>query len=277
MYKMVIADDEQIIRKGLLSIKWNEYDIEVIGVAKNGIELQELIDGNEFHVLLTDIRMPGASGLEMAQYLCQINPMSKTILLTGYDDFNYAKQAIHAGVFDYILKPSSPEEIIECVKRACVTIEKEKNAEDTMRKMEEQIKDYEQIVGICELTKEEPANTDIRDIVTYIYQNYAEELTLASLAEQFHFSTVYISSYIKKNTGHTFLEILTSIRMYYAAIYLKETKMKNSEIGQRIGIQDERYFGQVFKKSYGITPYEFRKRKDDVGNNLKFLGQEIIE
>lgn len=79
------------------------------------------------------------------------------------------------------------------------------------------------------------------------------------LAEEFHYTTVYLSYYIKKETGYTFLEILNSVRMYYAAKYLKETKLKNGEICRRIGIADERYFGQVFKKKYGLPPYEFRK------------------
>ena len=81
------------------------------------------------------------------------------------------------------------------------------------------------------------------------------------LAEHFPFSTVYLSYYVKKNTEHTFLEILTSVRMYHAARLLTETNLKNAEIGMRIGIPDERYMGQVFKKTYNMTPYEYKKQK----------------
>lgn len=95
------------------------------------------------------------------------------------------------------------------------------------------------------------------------------------LAEEFHFSTVYLSYYIKRYTNHTFLEILTSIRMFHAAKLLKGSNLKNGEIGQRVGVPDERYFGQVFKKTYGITPYEYRKSNISPKISLSELVQNV--
>ena len=111
-------------------------------------------------------------------------------------------------------------------------------------------------------------------IIRYIYDNFSSNLSLSVLAEKFHFSTVYLSHMIKKETGFTFLEILSSVRMYHAALYLKETKLKNGEICHRVGILDERYFGQVFKKQYNMTPYEYRKLGENVKNPFeKFLNE----
>lgn len=81
-----------------------------------------------------------------------------------------------------------------------------------------------------------------------------------------------MSHYIKKETGYTFLEILTSVRMYYAARYLKETRLRNGEICHKIGVPDERYFGQLFKKYYDMTPYEYRKTGENITNPFqKFM------
>ncbi len=258
-YKIVIADDEKLIRTGLLSLPWSEHHIEVIGVAQNGIEAQELINSTLFDILLTDIRMPGMGGVELAKLLKSINPAAKTILLSGYSEFAYAQQAISIGVHDYILKPSTPDEIINCVLSACKRIDDDRKLHQQIEDLQTSVKGYQNVLGASDVVNESNKSTDIQDILTYIYSHYAENLTLSALAEQFYFSNVYMSYYIKKYTGHTFLEILTSVRMYHVARLLRETKMKNREIAMNVGISDERYLGQVFKKAYGLTPYEYRK------------------
>lgn len=277
MYRVVIADDEQMIRNGLASLKWADFNMEVIAIARNGVEAEEIIDSTEFELLITDIKMPGMSGLELAKNLAAANPRAKTILLSGYGEFEYARTAISIGVFEYILKPSTPAQILDCARRACEQIEKESIKEEHVAQLRDKIGSYEQLVGSEEVLKE-GGNTDIKDILKYIYAHYKDPLTLAALAGEFHFSTVYLSSYIKKYTEHTFLEILTSVRMYHAAKFLKETKLKNAEIGGRIGIPDERYFGQVFKKTYGMTPHEYRKSSIQPNVSLdRILSREELE
>jgi len=259
MYKVVLADDEQLIRRGLMNLDWEANDMEIVVVAKNGIEVQEVIDSQTFDLLITDIKMPGMNGLELARNLAETNHSAKTILLSGYGEFDYAQKAIAIGVYDYILKPSTPEEIIDCAKKACEAIAAERSHHNEVEEMKDKLDSYEELVGTKQIIDGPDDNTDIREILKYIYVNYDQPLTLSVLAADFHFSSVYLSYYIKKYTEHTFLEILTAVRMFHAAKLLKETKLKNAEIGNRIGIQDERYFGQVFKKTYGMTPYEYRK------------------
>ncbi|MCD7956279.1 MAG: response regulator [Lachnospiraceae bacterium] len=263
VYRMVIADDEKMIREGLAGMKWEAWQIAVIGVAKNGLEAQEYIDSEEFDVLLTDIKMPGMGGVELAKNLQKTNPSAKTILLSGYGEFSLAQQAIGSGVFDYILKPSTPDQILESVKRACDAIAGERQSKQYVRSLEKKVDGYREVLGVREVLENPEKSANIHDMLSYIYTHYAENLTLSALAEQFYFSPVYMSSYIKRHTGHTFLEILTSVRMFHTARLLAETTLKNREIGMRVGIPDERYLGQVFKKTYGITPYEYRKTASD--------------
>jgi len=276
MYRLLIVDDEQIIRQGLSLLPWEENEIEVVAILKNGIEAEEWINSNEIDILLTDIRMPGISGIDLARIAFQTYPNAQVVLLTGYGEFEYAKEAITLGVFDYILKPSTPAEIIACIKRACQRFQEEKNTKVKLKKMESELQDYSMLIKPSEsLTESQEDRID--KIIRFIYANYDKELTLSVLAAEFHFTTVYLSHYIKKATGYTFLEILTSVRMYYAARYLKETSMKNGEICHKVGVPDERYFGQLFKKSYEMTPYEYRKMGGNVSNPFqKFMENKNV-
>lgn len=258
MYKLAIADDEYMIRQGLSGLAWKEHGIDLVGTFENGIEAAEWVNSHELDILMTDIRMPGMSGLDLAKLAMGNYPNIKVILLSGYEEFEYAREAMRFGAFDYILKPSTPDAIISCVKRACEKYEQERQEQERVERLSAEMESYSVLVKPPEDLIAE-SKGGIRQIIQYIYAHYNTELTLAVLAEEFHYTTVYLSYYIKKETGYTFLEILNSVRMYYAARYLKETKLKNREICYRIGMADERYFGQVFKKKYGLPPYEFRK------------------
>ena len=124
MVGMVIADDELIIRQGLMSIDWNKYGVKVLGIAANGNEALSMVISKQPQVLITDIRMPGMDGLKLIEAAKEQIPEIQSILLTGYEDFNYAKTAISLGAVDYILKPSDPDEIIEAVLKAKIKLMK---------------------------------------------------------------------------------------------------------------------------------------------------------
>ena len=117
--RLLIVDDEVIIRTGLASvIAWHELGIELLHPAASAEEaLTRLVEGRP-HILMTDIRMSGKSGLELAEEALHLLPELEVIILSGYDDFSYAQQAIRNGVTDYLLKTSKPEEIIKTVLQA---------------------------------------------------------------------------------------------------------------------------------------------------------------
>jgi two-component system response regulator YesN len=119
MYKVLIIDDESIIRKGIKNIiNWKQLDCEVCADASDGIEGIELIKKYLPEIIITDIRMPGLDGLGMIKQVKGIVPNSKIIILTGYRDFDYVQEAIKCGAFDFLLKPSKIEELTSVVARA---------------------------------------------------------------------------------------------------------------------------------------------------------------
>ena len=108
MYTIVIADDETELRQALIRrIDWESVGFQVVGEAENGIEALELVGKLEPDLLLTDVRMPFMSGIELAREVREIRPTMQIAFLSGFDDFTYAQQAIQYNIISYMLKPIS--------------------------------------------------------------------------------------------------------------------------------------------------------------------------
>jgi len=121
--KIMIVDDEVIIRTGLCTvIDWKELGLELIPPASSAEEALERMPAEKPDILLTDIRMSGMDGIELSKKVKETMPDTEVIILTGYDDFSYAQQALRGGVTDYLLKTSRPEEIIKAAMKAKQTI-----------------------------------------------------------------------------------------------------------------------------------------------------------
>ena len=128
----MIIDDESIIRKGLRNaVNWKVFDCEVVGEASDGMEGYKLINQLHPDIIITDIKMPEVDGLTMLREIRDIIPQSKIIILTGYRDFDYAREAIKLGAFDFLLKPTKIEELNSVIKRAVkeLKFQKDKDAE----------------------------------------------------------------------------------------------------------------------------------------------------
>lgn len=133
--KLLIAEDEVAIREGIVNmIDWNLHQIEVIGEVGNGDEALALIESEQPDLLLTDIRMPQMDGLELIEVARRRGYDFRSIILSGYNEFTYAKQAISLGVVDYVLKPCRPEEILKTVLKAKVLIEARRSQEHEQSK-----------------------------------------------------------------------------------------------------------------------------------------------
>ena len=130
MYRMLIVDDERIIRETLSRhIDWAALDIQVIGTASNGLEAYDIIMDEYPDIVMTDINMPGFSGLELLQRIKSLHPDIEFILLSGYGEFEYAQKAMQWGVRHYLLKPCSDEKIIASVQSVTEEISRRRMAE----------------------------------------------------------------------------------------------------------------------------------------------------
>lgn len=118
MIKLLLVDDEPIIRRGIrTSIEWESYGIEITGEAANGAEALDKVFALQPDIVLTDIRMPVMDGLELSSHLKIQLPHIRVVILSGHEDFSYAKQALSLGVNDYLLKPAGAEELVALMDR----------------------------------------------------------------------------------------------------------------------------------------------------------------
>ncbi len=125
-YKAMIVDDEAEVREGIVArLNWEGLGFEVVAEAENGLEAIEKAEANEVDLLLTDIKMPFMDGLSMIAEFRTLHPSAKVVILSGFDDADYARQAIKLGVTEYALKPVNAEELTAMLSRMKVQLDRE--------------------------------------------------------------------------------------------------------------------------------------------------------
>ena len=117
-YKVLLVDDEEEAIEAIrLKLEWETLGFEVIGSANNGVKALELVERLQPDVVITDIKMPYMDGLELARALNEDYQNIHIIIFTGFDEFEYAKEAVHLEIEEYMLKPINSQELSECLKR----------------------------------------------------------------------------------------------------------------------------------------------------------------
>ncbi len=149
LIKVLIVDDELLVRVGLKStLNWEDHGYLLVGEAKNAKEAIELFDRHSPEILLTDISMPGLNGLELISLLREKNPQLQSIILTHYEDFHYAREAVSLGVRDYIVKSNlTPERLLKVLNES----------EETIRRRNETSTPYLQ--DSCSVKRDNPERT----------------------------------------------------------------------------------------------------------------------
>ena len=126
-YRVMLADDEPIMRKALLTLEdWESMECEIVYTAANGQEVMENLEKVMPDILITDIKMPGKNGIELAKYIWEQKLPIKVIILTGYADFAYAQSAVKFNVVDYVIKAGAFDGLLEAVEKAKERIQKRK-------------------------------------------------------------------------------------------------------------------------------------------------------
>lgn len=179
MIKLLIVDDEKIIRETIASlIDWASLEISLVGTAENGIEAYNMILDDYPDIVLTDIKMPGLSGLDLIQRIREINPDTQFVILSGYGEFKFAQRAMQYGVKHYLLKPCNEEQIIKSLTSAK--------------------KDYlEAISAKTDLSAQQTAVDQLvmKNILTYYLQNPAQVIE-KNLSPYQQYTDVAQKSYI---------------------------------------------------------------------------------
>ena len=250
MYRVMLIDDEESARKLMrASINWESLDMEVIGEAASGIEAINVIDDMKPDIAFVDISMPFMNGIEFTEVASKRYPNLIIIIMTALDEFEYARKCVSLPVFEYMLKPMVRSEITEVLKKV-------KQRLDETNVKQEEPQELEQMP--------ENEESSVEQIKKYIENNYTDSrINLTSVAQNFGFSTSYLSRKFKQETGKNFVEFLTECRMN-AAMKLAASNMKMFEASSEVGIPDPNYFGRCFKKFAGMSYSEYVASKHTI-------------
>ena len=139
MLKVFLVEDEIVMREGIKkNIQWEKEGFEFVGEASDGELAYPLIQKTRPDILITDIRMPFMDGLELSRLVKQELPDTKIMILSGYDEFEYAKEAINIGITDYLVKPISGAKLLEAVKKVAQIVEEEKEQKKFLQTFEKE-------------------------------------------------------------------------------------------------------------------------------------------
>ena len=140
--KVFLVEDEMVIRNGIVkSINWEKEGYRLVGEASDGELAYPMILKEKPDILLTDIKMPFMDGLELSRLVKQELPDTKILIFSGYDEFEYAKEAIRIGVTEYLLKPVSSEQLLEVMRRISKQIEQDREEREMLRQYQEDMKE----------------------------------------------------------------------------------------------------------------------------------------
>lgn len=352
--KLLIVDDEPVIVEALSAIVQNSsLGFQKVLGAFDAASALGMIGQFSPDIILTDIRMPGMSGIDLIGWLRKEKYKARTIILSAYREFDYVQQALRLGASDYILKPVSEEKLLECLGKVIAQAQKDqyeaahssryyellnkstplfgKIAEYLKLGLEDKTKEV--LFGLFRLIDEgcgkdislaadigygifaviraamdETAALDQEDPYIYVgpeyfaemntwdeiknflsvtaydavayiqlsrkgdhysliqkakkycMENIAGDITLESAADYVGMNRSYFANVFKKETGQTFWNYLTDLRMDTAKCLMETTELKVCTIGIQVGYKNSSHFGRTFKNAVGVTPAEYKNR-----------------
>lgn len=255
---IMIVDDEiatlEILR---CSIDWESLGIRQVFTAKNTLEAKALLTKESMEITVCDIEMPRESGLELIAWIKDLYPEIVNIILTGHQDFNYARNAVSLGVYAYLLKPILFAELEATVKTAIEKIDSERSPEYSRKK---------ELLYSADAGRTLSLKGYLAEIRNYINSHYGEDITRANIESLVHLNVDHVNREFKRETGFSLMEYTQYYRIYMGKKMLSENKLTIGEIGSLCGYNSQSYFSEVFRKCTGMTPNEYRKR--NVHQNL---------
>ena len=245
MNLLMVNDEVITVETMKAEIEWETYGITKVFTAYDVEQAKECISRNAVDLILCDIEMPGESGLELIQWMQDAYPEIICIILTGFPDFNYARSAISLGVYQYLLKPVSFEELEKVISSAIERVEE--NMAVSMKTPNE---------------KDSEMSDPIRQVRGYLEEHYNEIITRRNIESLVHLNGDYINREFKKCTGYTLMEYIQRYRIIMAKKLLRETNLSMAEISAQTGYDSPAYFAKIFKKLTSQTPSEYRVRHE---------------
>ncbi len=241
LLRIVVIEDEDRARRGILSlIQVIEGDYEVIAQAADGRRGFELIRKLKPDLVFTDIKMPLLDGLEMIKMTREEGLDTTFVIISAYENFEFAREAISYGVTEYILKPIIFEDVEQALKKA----------EQTMANKKPVLQPVKPVGNI---------HPCVQKALSIIEKEYAAKLTQEELSGRLRITPGYFSYLFHRDVGVNFSTYLKKYRIDVAASLLREQQMKIQDVARITGYTDTKYFCRVFKEITGLSPSDYMR------------------
>ena len=259
MLRILIVEDEDIIRKGLVyTTDWLSMDCVVVAEAANGQEGYEKILEYRPDVVIADIYMPYLDGIEMIEKASETVHF-KSILLTSYAEFDYARRAIAARVSEYLLKPVDEQKLADILKGLAGELACERQKDQALVQVEQAELEGGNLNLEYYKNLDRTENHYVSIAVERIRTGYGSKISIESICEELGVSASYLSRKFKEVTGQTFLDFLNKYRVQQAVALLNTGSYRINEISDATGFTDYKHFCTVFKKYTSKSPTKFIK------------------
>jgi len=235
MKRIFIVDDEVFCIKILSKlIERYQLPMSICGSAISGESAYLMIKDMKPDIVFIDIEMPGMNGLQLIRKIketCDYN--THFVIISAYDNFKYAQEAMRLDVTDFLLKPIDNDEFLSMIER---------------------------VFGF-----RFTSNQRFNEMLAYMHEHYNEEMQLNACAEMFHMSSNHITRLFKQNLGLGFTAYKNQLRIEKAKDHFQNTDSSIKEVCQEVGYVNINYFYRVFKEYVGVTPKEYKE------NNKKWV------
>lgn len=252
MNVLVVDDQPEVVRGVLSGVRWEKVGIEKAFPAYSVKEAQNVFDREDIDILLCDVEMPPTDGFELLRWAQERKAGVACIFLSAHAEFEYAREAVKLGGFDYILQPAPYEEIEKALERV---VGKVRETEKLRRYYT--YEDYRNGSG-GPAEKEEREQGPVQRAMEFIRRNIDKDLSRAEIAEAIYLNPEYLSRLFKKETGGSLGEYIIAEKMRAAQSLLADTNIPVSLVASKVGYSNFSYFSQVFKKHTGFSPVEYR-------------------
>jgi len=237
MYKAMIIDDNKVLADTLASQAiWEKNGFEIAAVCYDSLSGSNAISEHKPDLIVTDIRLPGIDGLKMIQSVREEVPHAQMIVISAYDDFQYAQRALRLGVLDYLLKPFSHEEMEETIAKAAAIL-KEKDVEEA---------------------ETDAAPSLVEPILQWMEDHLDQRITAEMVASEFYMSTSRLNKLMQKYSKKGFRDIYMDLRMKKAKELLSDVRNCISDVAVKTGFQSYASFYRAFVRIANISPTRYR-------------------
>lgn len=243
--KILIAEDEPRAMRGLRSLITSlSPEHQIVGEAADGSQALELMQATHPDVVFTDLKMPRMDGIALIRAAKAMSLSAEYVLVTAYEEFEVARQAICLGVFDYLVKPIT----VEDVQRVLARLEAKRSGAEEIQESKGSLKD-----------QYPEAHPLVRKTLHIIEEGYASRLNQKELATTLGISQEYLCYLFNKDVGEPFSKFLKKYRIEAAKRLLSERVVPRDEVPYSVGFSDPKYFGKVFREITGMSVTEYLK------------------